>query len=105
MTINSRKKGRLWQTVCRQWWEQTHGCVEAGGAGIESTDLILLTQPVVSIECKNQTALDLAGWVDQAVRQAPRNAIPAVMHKRRGRGDIGDCYVTMRAEDFRRLLS
>lgn len=105
MSAMSRRKGRSFQTAVRQWWEQTHGCVEAGGAGIESTDLILLTSPVISIECKNQAALDLAGWLDQAVRQAPKGAIPIVQHKRRGRGDIGDCYVTMRAEDFRRLIA
>ena len=106
MTVNSRAKGRRFQSAVRDWWAERVTVVEPGGAGLESTDVLLLTSPVhVSIEAKNHAALDLAGWLDQAVRQAVPGSVAAVQHKRRGRGDIGDCYVTMRAEDFRRLLS
>lgn len=105
MSAAARRKGRTFQTAVRQFWEASPwSVVEAGGAGIESTDLILLSAPVVSIEAKNQKAMDLAGWLDQAVRQAPAGAVPIVQHKRRGKGDIGDSYVTLRASDFARLL-
>ena len=106
----SRRKGRTFQTAVRQWWEEQIGkgyVIEPGGAGAATTDLVLITphpQHNVSVEVKNRAALDLATWVDQAVAQAPAETVACVMHKRRGRGDVGESYVTLRAEDFRRLL-
>jgi hypothetical protein len=112
MAVNSRRKGRTFQTAVRQWWVEQFGddwVLEVGGAGAETTDLVVFTprphQPNLAVEAKNQKAMDLAGWVDQAVRQAPADAVPVVMHKRRGRSDIGQCYVTLRADDLARLLS
>lgn len=59
---------------------------------------------VVSIECKNQKEMKLASWVDQAVANAKQGQVPVVFHKRRGTMKVDAHYVTMRVEDFLRLL-
>lgn len=60
----------------------------------------------VAVECKNTTRLDLSGWVDQAVVEAGNADAPVgvVVHKRRGKGQAADQYVTMRLADLVRLL-
>jgi hypothetical protein len=103
---SSRQRGRRFQTLIRQWLED-EGCnvVELGGAGLESTDLLVLGSPNLSCEIKNVSRLDLSGWLDQACEQAPKGALPVVIHKRRGRASAGESYVTLRLEDLRRLLA
>ena len=100
----SRNRGRRWQTACRQWWAESHTVVETGGSGLDSGDLLVLGTPNIAVEVKDQARLDLSGWLDQAVRQAPAGSVPVVQVKRRGRGSAGEAYVVLRAEDFRRLL-
>lgn len=100
----SRAKGRRFQSAMRDFFREKVSVVEPGGAGVSDTDLLLLTDPLVSVEVKNCKTMDLSGSLDQAVRQAPAGAIPVVAHKRRGRGSAGEAYVVLRAEDFRRLL-
>lgn len=57
-----------------------------------------------SIEVKNQVKLDLAGWWAQAEYQA--NGKPAVVvHKRVGRAQAEDWWVTMDLKTLLRLLS
>lgn len=48
--------------------------------------------PNVHIEAKSHRSLDLAGWLDQAVRQAAPGRLPMVVVKRRGVGDVGRSY-------------
>ena len=101
----SRRRGRTFQTLVRQWLGDAGlSVVEVGGAGLDSTDLLVLGIPNVSVEVKNQNRLDLSGWLDQACEQAPDGALPVVVHKRRGKSSAGESYVTLRLEDFRRLL-
>jgi hypothetical protein len=56
----------------------------------------------VAIECKHVARLDLAGWVAEAeVERGNLDGIAgAVVHKRRGKGDALDQYVTMTLRDF-----
>ena len=83
--------------------------------------------PGLVIEVKNRGALALAEWVDEAVREAtpvrivalldgqgrdtgrtwqdPVNDLGVVWHKRRGKGDPLDWYVTMTGRDFLALLA
>jgi len=104
MSAMSRTKGRKWQTAVRQWLELAGlTVVESGGAGIESGDLLILS-PLVAVEAKNQQRMDLAGWVDQATRQAPKGAIPVVVHHRAGRASVADGYVTMSGAAFLDLI-
>lgn len=57
----------------------------------------------MSHECKNQATMALASWIDQAVEQAGI-LIPVVWHKRKGKSDVGEHYVTMRAMDYMRIV-
>ena len=79
-----------------------HGKGDRGDiAGVRT----ILGEKVV-IECKNHNRLELAQWVKEA--EAERgNAdakVAAVVHKRRGKGDPGDQYVTLTLRDFAILL-
>ena len=64
----------------------------------------IITDFPASIEVKNQTRLDLAGWWAQAVEQAgDRPAV--VVHKRVGKGKAGEWWVTMDLDTLIGLLS
>jgi hypothetical protein len=56
-----------------------------------------------AVEVKNQARMDLSGWWAQAVDQANGgNAV--VVHKRVGKGDPADWWVTMDLQTLVRLL-
>jgi len=75
--------------------------------------------PGVVIEVKNHAAMKLAEWVDEAVTESkvpahvggiydgitPSPDLSVVWHKRRGKGDPLDWYVTMTGRDFLALLA
>lgn len=59
----------------------------------------LITDFPAVLEVKDHARLDLAGWVDQAVAES--GADPAfVIHKRRGKGDPEQWYVTGQLGDL-----
>lgn len=60
----------------------------------------------VTIEVKNHAAMDLAGWLDEAQREAENaeTAFGVVWHKRRGKGHPADWYVTMTGKEFMMML-
>lgn len=58
----------------------------------------------LSVECKNHKRMELAAWVDQAVRQSSWETHPVVIHKRRGKAHWNDQYVTMQLDFFLALL-
>lgn len=60
----------------------------------------------VAVEVKNVARLDLAGWVQEAeVERGNLDAIAGVViHKRRGKGQALDQYVTLTVRDFVALL-
>jgi hypothetical protein len=64
--------------------------------------------PGIVIEVKAAARLELAGWVDEAVKEALRPdgqfEVPVVWHKRRGYTNPGDWYVTMDGCAFLALL-
>lgn len=71
----------------------------AARGGYQSGEDIISDFPA-SIEVKNQARLDLAGWYAQAEAQA--NGMPAiVVHKRVGKSNAENWWVTM---DFKTLL-
>lgn len=53
------------------------------------------------LEFKNCRAMDLAGWMDEAHKEAANDGAPfyAVVHKRRGK-NISQAYVSMPLEIF-----
>ena len=56
-----------------------------------------------AVEVKNQTRTDLAGWWAQAVEQAG-DGDAVVVHKRVGKADPGEWWVTMDLQTLVRLL-
>jgi hypothetical protein len=57
----------------------------------------------MSVEVKNHTRLDLAGWWAQAEAQAG-SALPVVIHKRVGKARAEDWWVTMDLQTLLRLI-
>jgi len=55
------------------------------------------------IEVKNQAKLDLSGWWAQAEYQA-NGKLPVVIHKRVGKSDPAEWWVTMDVQTLLRLL-
>lgn len=60
----------------------------------------------VVIEVKNVARMDLSGWVREAETEAGNDdaAVFAVAHKRRGKADPGEQFVTMPLSVFASLL-
>ena len=79
-----------------------HGINDRG----DITGLRVHGQRVV-VECKNQKRLTLAEWVDEAeIERGNDDAlIGLVIHKRRGKGDPLDQYVTTTVRDLIALLT
>lgn len=64
----------------------------------------IVTDAPVSIEVKDRTNLDLSGWIEQAEKNATDDAPGVVWHKRRGKANPADWYVTMTGETLMRIL-
>jgi len=62
--------------------------------------------PPVVLECKSVAKIDLAGFVDQAEREAKNAGLPVgvAVVKRRGKG-VAAGYVVMSMETFARVLA
>jgi hypothetical protein len=102
----SRRKGNRAETEvvkvlkAHGWDVQTS---RAARGGYQSGEDIVGDFPA-SIEVKNQAKLDLSGWWAQAEYQA--NGRPAVViHKRVGKGQAEDWWVTMDLKTLIRLLT
>lgn len=76
----------------------------ARGGGQQGVDIICPDLPV-SVEVKDQSRDALPGWLDQARAQADDTAPGAVIHKRRGRANAEEWFVTLQLGDFVRLVS
>jgi hypothetical protein len=57
----------------------------------------------LAVEVKNQARMDLAGWWAQAVEQA-EDGKAVIVHKRVGKSDPGEWWVTMDLQTLVRLL-
>ena len=105
MSGAARRKGNRAEVAVAAWL-RTHGWTartSRSAQGLQGGPDIITDCPV-SWEVKDQARLDLAGWVDQAVAQAQPGRPGVVIHKRRGKANPADWYVTMRAADFLSLL-
>lgn len=74
----------------------------AARGGYQSGEDIVTNFPL-SIEVKNQTRLDLAGWWAQAVLQAGEK-YPVVIHKRVGKARAEEWWATMTFETLLDLV-
>lgn len=61
----------------------------------------------VAVECKDVAKMNLAGWVTEASTERVNDdaLVGVVVHKRRGKGDAGDQYVTLTVDDLVALLT
>lgn len=60
----------------------------------------------VVVECKNTTRIALAAWIKEAEIEAANDEspYPIVVHKRHGKGNPAEQYVTMTVETLTELL-
>ena len=60
----------------------------------------------VTLECKNQKAMTLAGWIDELIVEMANanNTMGAVVHKRKGVTDAGNYYASLPLKTFVQLL-
>ena len=102
---SSRRKGaRAEQAVARWlrslgWQARTSRSVQGVQGGAD-----LITDCPLSIEVKDHARMELAAWLEQAIAQAEPGRPGVVLHKRRGKGNPGDWYATMRAADLLDLM-
>lgn len=105
MSATERRKGATYEREVERYLSARWN-TDRTAVGI-SVDDIACHELALSIEAKNHKAINLAGWIGQAVEQATRRGpgwVGAVVHKRRGTTDVGEHYVTMRAADFVELV-
>lgn len=104
--MNAHRKGSNWRRAVvvhlegRGWTTHSRPIGEAGD------DIHAVGHGVaLSVEAKNCARIDLAGWVDQAVRQVRAAfTVPVVVIKRRGRASAGEAYAVLRLSDLMDLL-
>lgn len=107
MGATSRRKGNVAEQAV---------CAFLNGVGLEAMTSrnarggfqqgidVLCPDLPVSIEVKNGSRDELPSWLDQARAQGDDTAPGAVFHKRRGRADAGEWFVTLQASDFVELV-
>jgi hypothetical protein len=103
MTTASRKRrGSETQATVAQWFAANGWpYAESAGAGRTGSDITGI--PGLACEVKARRALNIPAWLRQA---ANGHGLPFVVHRPDGMGPavIGKWPVTMRLEDFTRLL-
>jgi Holliday junction resolvase len=102
MSNPSKTKGDQWERdVVAYLRDHGHPHAErAYGAG-RADDVGDIDGLVTIIECKNAKRLDLAGWVDEMIRERDRSQTGSgvLIVKRRGR-PAGDAYVIQPLEQW-----
>jgi hypothetical protein len=92
------------QTIVARWFAgEGWPFAEPVGAGRPGTDVTGM--PGLCVEVKARRQLDLTGWLRQHASNG-RGGLPFVIHRPDGYGParIADWPVTMRLDDFTRLL-
>lgn len=106
--VHTLAKGNAWRHKVATMLSRV-GLVEKRGIGYAGDDITVWTFGpgglVFSVEAKNEQAMTLAGWVNQAERQAPAGQIPIVVAHRRGRESAEDGYVIMSGSTLVRMLT
>lgn len=107
MTNRSKTKGTAAESAVVRYIQE-HGFPGAErralAGGLDRADIAGVPHTV--IEVKNCQRTELATWVDEMIRELINDGAEfgAVWHKRRGKGQPGDWFVTMNGELFVRLL-
>lgn len=107
MTSPQKRKGSAYEREVAAFLRD-NGFPEADrryGAGVQYDKGDLVGVPGVTIECKNQVKIDLAGFLDEALVEAvnARTKYGVAVIKRRRRS-TGDSYVVLSLSQFVELL-
>lgn len=113
MTNRSKSKGTAWETKIVDFLKAcgftTARRVTLAGAN-DQGDIHLGTvgDPLAAIEAKNEQRMTLAGYVDEANRQAARagsGTLGIAWVHRRGKSSPADGYVVMDGRTFARIVA
>jgi hypothetical protein len=98
-------KGTRWRRKVQDYLD-AGGMITSARAWMEPGDDITAAAGgiALSVEAKDHRTLSLAGWVDQASRNAPAGAVPVVIAHRQGHAGVDQAYVIMRGCDLLALL-
>lgn len=98
-------KGGRWRRAVEVFLNDHGFSTVPRGLGYAGDDITATRRDLaLSIEAKNHQRWAPAAWVDQAVEQAPKGAVPVVFAHRRGKTRPADGYVIMRGKDFITLI-
>lgn len=102
MTNPQKQKGSAYERAIRTYLTLQGFDAERTRAGWtdDRGDIHGIHHPVLgnfTIECKNQKAMDLSGWLKELERERDANGggLGAVVHKRRGNTNGEDQYATL----------
>ena len=108
MSSKSKRKGSQAERQVVAWLKANgykYADRRLAGATLDKGDISGV--PGVTIEIKNHAKLDLAGWTAELEVEIANDGAwtGVVIHKRKGKGDVGEWYATMPAKVWIALLN
>jgi hypothetical protein len=102
VTSPAKRKGSAFERLIVDTFRNAGYEVDRTRAGWSDDrgDVHGINHPVLgnfTVECKNQKAMDLSGWLTELERERVANGggLGAVVHKKRGTGEGDDQYATL----------
>lgn len=102
---SSRRKGQRAEQAVAKWLRENgwHARTSRSVSGMQQGKDLVSDFPL-AIEVKDHARMELAAWIDQAVANGEPGEPGVVIHKRRGKGNPGDWYATLRLADLEWLI-
>jgi Holliday junction resolvase len=105
----SKQRGTAFETlVLQQFKEHYPSAIRSPLSGAaDRGDIYIFEENRYAIECKNVARMDLSGWVGEAEVEAANagKQVGVVVHKRKGKGQPAEQYVTMTLGSFLTLVA
>jgi hypothetical protein len=102
---SNRRDGRDYEaSVGRYLTGRGFGFINRNRSGYTGDDWTLKGYPWLSGETKRRREESLGAWLDQATDNAGAGRIPVVVHKRWGKADPAEAFVTLSLADFCTIL-
>lgn len=108
MANRNQKVGTEFETLVLQGFRARYPeAVRLGKQGAYDKGDIWLPGAPYIVECKREKSINLGGWMGEAETEAVNAGKPigVVVHKRRGKGDWRDQWVTLKLGDFMELCN
>ena len=106
MSSKSKAKGSAAERAVVAYLKQWYPYVDRrlAGATLDKGDISGI--PGVTIEIKNHSRIDLAGWIAELETEMANDKAwtGTVIHKRKGKSDVGQWYATMPVNVWIELL-